>query len=120
MDISPPPIETAQPSNSRPVIITVLCVFGFFGGLFTVPTIFSQVARDIGAWYPSLLALSAVVGFVCMVGLWKMRKWALYAYTGLCVVNQVVLLAIGRWSIFALVLPGIFIAIMFSQISKMR
>jgi len=70
MEASPPPIETAQPSDSRPVIITVLCLVGFIGGLFSVPMIFPRVARDIGAWYPPLLAFSAVVGFVCMVGLW--------------------------------------------------
>jgi len=30
------------------------------------------------------------------------------------------MLAMGIWSIFALVIPGIFIGIMFSQVSKMR
>ena len=116
MDTSPP-IEAAK---SRPVIITVLCVAMFVGAVITVPIIFSQTARDIGAWYPPLLAFSAVVGFVCMIGIWKMRKWAVYAYTAFCVVNQVVLLATGLWNISALVIPGIFIAIMFSQVSKMR
>ena len=119
MDTSPP-IEAATPSNARPVIITVLCVVMFVGVVFAVPIIFSQIARDIGAWYPPLLAFGAVVGFVCMIGIWKMRKWAVYAYAVFCVVNQVVLLATGLWSISALVIPGIFIAIMFSQVSKMR
>ncbi len=81
--------------------------------------IFTDIARNIGAWYPPFLAFSAVVGFICMVGLWKMRKWSVFAYTGFCLVNQVVLLAMGHWSIFALLLPGIAIAIMFSQLSKM-
>ena len=119
MDTSPP-IEAAKPGNSRPVIITVLCVVMLVGVVIAVPVIFSQIARNIGAWYPPLLAFSAVVGFVCMIGIWKMRKWAVYAYTAFCVVNQVVLLATGLWSISALVIPGIFIAIMFSQVSKMR
>lgn len=119
MDTSPL-VEAAPSNNSRPVVITGLCVLGFVGALITIPIVFSQVARDIGAWYPPLLAFSAVVGFVCMIGIWKMRKWAVYAYTAFCVVNQIVLLATGLWSVSALVLPGIFIAIMFSQISKMR
>ena len=76
--------------------------------------------RTIGAWYPPYLAFSAVVGFVCMFGLWKMRKWAVFTYTGFCLVNQVVLLAMGGWNIFALLIPGIYIAIMFSQVTKMR
>src|SRR5215471_21207352 len=115
-----PPIEAAKPSNSRPAIITTLCVVMFVGVVFIVAIIFSQSVRDIGAWYPPLLAFSAVVGFVCMIGLWKMRKWAVYGYTAFYVVNQVVLLATGLWSISALVIPGIFIAVMFSQVSKMR
>jgi hypothetical protein len=119
MDTSPP-IEATQPSNSRSGIITALCVLMFVGVLFTVPIIFSQIARDIGAWYPPLLAFSAVVGIVCMVGLWNMRKWPVYAYTAFCGVNQVILLATGLWSISAIALPGIFIAIMFSQLSKMK
>jgi hypothetical protein len=118
MDTSP--IEAAKPSNSRPVIITVLCVVMLVGVIFTIPIVFSQSARDIGAWYPPLLACSAVVGFVCAIGIWKMRKWAIYAYTAFFVVVQIILLAIGHWSISALVIPGIFIAIMFSQVSKMR
>jgi hypothetical protein len=115
-----PPIEAAKPSTSRPVIITALCVVMFVGVVFSVAIIFSQSARDIGAWYPPLLAFSAVVGFVCMIGLWKMRKWAVYAYTAFFVVNQGVLLATGLWNISALAIPGIFILIMFSQVSKMR
>ena len=115
-----PSIEAAKPSNSRPVIITVLCVVMVVGAVISIPIIFSQIARNIGAWYPPLVAFSVVVGLVCMIGIWKMRKWGVYAYTAFFVVNQVVLLATGLWSISALAIPGIFIAIMFSQVSKMR
>jgi len=55
-----------------------------------------------------------------MIGLWKMRKWAVYIYTGFCVINQVVLLAMGAWNILALLIPGIVIAIAFANLSKMR
>lgn len=117
---SAPPIETTQPSSQRPTVITVICVLGFIGGLFAVPMIFADNARKIGAWYPPYLATSVLVGFICMVGLWKMRRWAVFTYTGFVAVNQIVMLAMGVWNIFALVIPAIFIAIMFSQVSKMR
>jgi len=120
METQTPPIEPTKASVSRPTAITVICVLGFIGAAFTIPLIFSDIAHKIGVWYPPYLAFSAVLGLVCMIGLWKMRKWAVYIYTGFCVVNQVVLLAMGTWNILALLIPGIVIAIAFANLSKMR
>ncbi|MEY2498614.1 MAG: hypothetical protein QOD12_2170 [Verrucomicrobiota bacterium] len=104
----------------RPVAITIICILGFIGAALTIPLIFSNVASAVGGWYPPYLGLSAVIGLVCMIGLWQMRKWAVFLYTAFCVVNQVVLMAMGVWNIFALVIPAIVIAIAFAYISKMR
>jgi len=117
---SPPSIDTTASSASRPTIIAVLCVIGFMGGLFTIPKVLSDAARNIGAWYPPYLAFCLFGGLVCVVGLWKMRRWAVFTYSGFVALNQIVLLAMGVWSIFALVIPAIFIFIMSSQLSKMR
>jgi hypothetical protein len=114
------PSETPQPSSDRPIVVTVICVIGFIGVISVVPKIFTEIAFNIAEWYPPYLALSKVVGFLCMVGLWKMQRKAVFAYTGLCLVNQVVLLATGHWSILALLIPSVFIAIMFSQLSRMK
>ena len=115
-----PPTGPTPVSEPRPTAITVICVIGFIGAALTIPLIFTSVARNIGAWYPPYLALSVVVGLICMIGLWKMRKWAVFVYTGFCAINQVVLFAMGVWNIFALLIPGIVIAIAFSHLSKMR
>lgn len=104
----------------RPVAITVICVVGIIGALFTIPLVFSDIARQIGAWYPPYLAFSAVIGGVCMVGLWKMRRWAVFIYTAFCAINQIVLLLTGHWNVFAILLSGIVIAIGFSYLSRMR
>ena len=120
METPPPPIETTPTSNSRPTAITVICVIGFIGGLFTIPLIFSDISRNIGAWYLPYLALSAVVGFVCMVGLWKMRRWAVFTYTGFVALNQIVMMAMGVWNVLVLLLPGIVVAIACTHLSKMR
>ena len=98
----------------------MLYVIGFIGGLFTIPLIFTDIARNIGAWYPPYLAFSAVVGFVCIVGLWKMRRWAVFSYTGFVALNQIVMLMMDVWKVFALLIPGIVIAIAFTHLSKMR
>jgi hypothetical protein len=106
--------------SERPVAITIICVLGFIGAALTIPLIFSGIARAIGAWYPPYLALSAVVGFVCIIGLWKMMKWAVFVYTAFVILNQVVLMTMGIWNIFALVIPAIVIAIGFIYLSKMK
>ena len=116
----PPPLPTEETSNTRPTAITVICVIAFIGALLTVPLIFMDVARKIGAWYPPLLAFSAVFGVICFVGLWKMKRWALFAYTAFCVINQIVMLVMGIWSVFALLIPGIVIAIGFKYLPRMR
>lgn len=103
----------------RPIIITVICVLGVIGGLITVPVIFSPIAREIGAWYPPFLALSAVIGLICMIGLWQMKKWAAYTYTGCAAFGQVAMLVMGIWSISSLLIPGIIVVIVLANVSKM-
>jgi hypothetical protein len=110
--------DTAQPG--RPVPITILCVVCAIGAVFAIPIIFSGVARSIGAWYPPCLALAAVVGAVCTVGFWLMRRWALYLYTAMFVINQIVLLTMGVWTIMSVILPAIAMGIGFAYFSRMR
>jgi len=105
--------------KKRPTAITVICVLGFFGAAITIPMIFSEMAWQIGSWYPPYLGLSAVIGLLCMVGLWKMKKWAAYIYTGFVALNQIVLLAMGVWNIMALIIPGIVIGIALVNVNKM-
>ena len=54
-----------------------------------------------------------------MIGLWKMKKWSAYIYTGLVALNQVVLLAMGVWNIMAIIIPGIIIVIALTHVNKM-
>ena len=85
-----------------------------------LPLFITGSARAVGEWYPPFLVVSCVIGLVCLVGLWKMRRWAVYTYALFVAANQIVLWTMGAWKISALLGPTIFIAILFSQISKMR
>ena len=110
--------ETTEKAK-RPTSITVICIIGFIGVLITVPLIFSSIAQQVGSWYPPYLGFSSVLGLVCMVGLWMMKKWAAYTYTGFCALNQVVLLAMGVWNVLALVIPAVVIFFALKNASKM-
>ena len=107
-------------ANKRPGRITAICVFGLFGALFTIPMLFSNVVKQIGPWYPPYLALSFIVGSACLIGLWMMKKWGVITYTVLVGINQIVLIAMGVWNVFALIIPVIIIAIGFSKYKLME
>ncbi|MFV0492690.1 MAG: hypothetical protein ACK5M4_12810 [Pseudorhodobacter sp.] len=110
--------ETVEQAK-RPISITVICVLGFIGALIVVPLIFSDLAQQIGAWYPPYLGLSSIVGLVCMVGLWMMKKWAAYTYTAVVLINQVILIGMGVWTIMALVIPAIIVFFALANVNKM-
>ena len=93
----------------RPTLITVICILMFVEASSTVPLLISPVAKQVGSWYPPYRALSAVIVLACMVGLWMMKKWSAYAYTGFAVVNQFVLLVMGPWLIIPMIIPAIVI-----------
>ena len=112
-------VNEKQEEKKRPTAITVICVLGFIGAAFTIPLIFSDIARQIGSWYPLYLGLSAIIGLVCMVGLWQMKKWAAYTYTGFVGLNQIVLLTMGVWNVMALLIPAIVVGIALTHLKKM-
>ena len=113
-------VQAVDPAPKRPIAITIICVISFIGALLAVPLIFSDVARGIGAWYPPMLGISSLIGLACTIGLWMMRKWAVYTYTAFAAINQVIMIVMGIWNPLALIIPGIVIVVMFIYISKMR
>ena len=115
-----PQAEAAIDPHKRPIAITIICIIGFIGAALTLPAFFTEVMHSLPPWYPWLLGVSAVIGLACMVGLWMMRKWAVYTYTAFAAINQVILIATGLWNPLALLLPAIVIAVMFGYLSRMR
>jgi len=106
-------------NNKRPGIITGVCALMLLGALVAIPTIFSDAAATIGSWYPLLLALSSIGGLITMVGLWKMKKWSVILYASMTGIVQLVLFFMGLWNIFALVIPGILIWVLYTNYKKM-
>lgn len=112
--------EYLRPVPKRPVPIVIICAIGFIGALFALPLIFSQAAQDIGLWYPPLLMASACIGAIALLGLWTMRKWAVYLYTAMTAINQAVLLYMHAWNPLVLIVPGTIVVVMFIYIKQMR
>ncbi|HNW43165.1 MAG TPA: hypothetical protein PKI19_01580 [Elusimicrobiales bacterium] len=111
---------TPEQSQERPKLLTVLCLIGFSGAVMGVPLIFSDFAAQVGAWYPPFIALSIIASTVCVAGIWKMRRWAVYMYAGVVAVNQAVMLGMGVWQFANLLVPVIFLGLVLTQLRKMR
>ena len=43
---APPPLPTV-----RPIAVTVICMLGFIGAVFTIPLVFTSIARQIGCFH---------------------------------------------------------------------
>lgn len=111
--------STPIPVRGRPGAITTICVIGFIAVVVIIPIIFSAAASVAGPWIPAYLGLSAIVGIACFVGLWRMKRWSVIAYTALSAATQIVLLATGRWNILSLLIPGVVITVGFFYFKDM-
>ncbi len=105
--------------NKRPKLITAVSIFMLIGALFAIPAAFTPIAKSIGAWYPPLLMISTIIGLVVTYGLWTMKKWSVILYATMFGINQVMMIVTGTWNIAALILPGIFIAVILTQYKLM-
>jgi hypothetical protein len=111
----PPPAPSPSPPAppERPTAITVICILGFIGAAFTLPLLFLPTTWKIAPWYTPYLGVSALIGLTCMLGLWKLKRWAVVAYTVFASVNQIVLIATGLWNPLALGVPAAVVVIGF-------
>ena len=113
-----------EPTNeiadkSRPIAITIVCILGFLGAAVAIPLVFSQISPNLGSWYPPYLGFSTIVGLITMIGLWKMKKWAVYTYTIFVAINQLVLMSMELWNMSSLFFPAIVVAIAITYLNRM-
>ena len=111
--------DTPPALHQRPPVITIICILGFLGVLFVVPRVFSSAARDVGTWYPPYLAFIGIVGLICNIGFWQMKKWGFYGYVAFVALNQFIMLTTGTWLPVALIAPVSIIAILAFYFKRM-
>ena len=70
-------------------------------------------------WYQVFTGLTIVINMFCMVGLWKMKKWAAYTYIGWAVVAQAVQLIVGSWSMGTFIFIGIIAGVILLYVNRM-
>ena len=111
--------DNSQYPKQRPLAISIICILGFIGAALIIPVTFSEAAKEVGNWYPPYIACSGLLGFICMIGLWKMKKWAAYGYAVFVVINQLVMYLMGVWTVPSLIIPGIVTGIALGYLDSM-
>ncbi len=120
--VSEKKIEQAEQEKSekkRPLSFIIVCLVGTIGSVLGLMLTFSSDSSVVGTWYPPYLGFSAIIGLICMGGLWTMQKWSVYTYLGLFIINQAVFLVLGKWTILSFVIPLIVLIVTFPHLKKM-
>ena len=112
--------------NTRPLVITILCIIAFVGTLFVgigfaIPSTLQTLERLYGPVFVIISLLMLPIGFVGLIGIWMMRKWGVYTYTVACILNTSYDLISGHpTTIFSYILPIIFIVTGFAYLKRMQ
>lgn len=105
----------------RPPGIQAFCILNFLGALLTPVLIIGYFADPgVPRWYPALLSVYIIASLLSLIGIWLMRRKALYVYIALIVLNQSLHLSMGRWNPLSLLLPLFLIGYGLRHIREMR
>ena len=138
----------ADAAGRRPGTITVIAVLTGAGGAFGLLEValgggFLEVSPSSAVaqgWLPLLMVFNGVdsaLSLAVAVGLWRMRRWSVYLYGGLALVNAVAGALLGRLVLgtllpaagglaipgllaVGLLLPGLVLVVMLRHYSRMR
>jgi hypothetical protein len=105
--------------RQRPSSITLISLFGIFTGLLGFYLILKTGTHDLSLWQTLFMVFGGIIFLVCGIGLWFMKKWAVYLYAIFAVLDQIFLILIDRWSVMALLIPVIVVYVGYKHLSEM-
>jgi hypothetical protein len=116
LDRDPEPDDNVK----RPLAITIVCVLEVsvlvLFGVYAI-VMHSRMIIDGFLFYN---VIRTVLKAGLAIGMWQMKKVAAYAFIGVVVLNQILLLRIDRWTMQAFVFPVIMLVLVLSRIERMK
>jgi hypothetical protein len=115
-----------QRSDEQPVPagrsgdIEIICALGLLVALFVIPQSLAAVLREGASWRSLLGVTFPLVFAACLIGLWRMRRWAVFTYAGVWALSQILLVSMGQWSVLTVPVPALVIAVGFRNLWRMR
>jgi hypothetical protein len=113
------PYTESRWNPEKPLVITAICIIGIINAIQMINLVLSPMSKQVGAIYPLYFTLSVALSLACIVGLWLLKRWAVFVYGSVLICNQIVLLVMGYWSLSAAIIPAVIIVLMFKHLSKM-
>lgn len=99
-------LNTKQNRISTPAIIYVVCLLGILETLPTLLLYFTEIAYMAGEWYLWFLIVSSLLIWLSLIGVWKMKKWGVVAYTSIMFFKEIVLYKYNQiWHYNSLLIP---------------
>lgn len=107
-------------NGKRPFIFNMICLLGLAGAVLLLALLFTKLPGRVAPWYPGYLGFVSAGMAVGTAGIWLLRKWGLYLYLAVAIINQAVMITMGTWVVLTLVLPGIVAFFAWQNIDRMR
>ena len=90
-----------------PPLITGMCILGVIGFVTTLPAVLGFRELD-GVISRPYLTFSAEVVLVSHIGFWYMKRWGLYLYFVMLLLNQAMMIFVFRpWNEASLLVPSV-------------
>ncbi len=118
-DILDPILLEERKKPKRPVVITVICILYFCFIALIIPAL-ARNTTTIRNLSFLMVTMYLLITMVCVIGLWKMQKWAVYCFTALTVLAQVFTVSTGTWKLTANIIPTICSVILLFHLKKMN
>ena len=112
-------MDNVTEKPKRPSSITLISVIGIYGGFLLFYFIINTGVQELDPLNTMFFAFGGIGFFVCGIGFWFMKKWAVYTYAVFAALNQVALLIMGRWNIFSLLISAIVLYVGYKNLSRM-
>lgn len=103
----------AASTSGRPLLITLICAIGLLFLLCSFVSV-NHFLDD------SFIEFSSIVTLASLIGIWKMKRLALYIYSSVFAVNQFVAVYLEHWMVQATFIPLAIIGITAFYHNKMN
>lgn len=118
-DIMDPILLEERKKPKRPLVITVICILYFCFIALIVPAL-ALNTTTIKSLSFLMVAVYLLITIICIIGLWKMQKWAVYSFIALTFLAQVFTMSAGNWKFTTNIIPTICSVILLFQLKKMK
>lgn len=109
-----------SPRSARPFLITLLCAIAWLGNSQILMAWASGTLPAPRPWLPAFAGLAAILGDVCFIGFWRMRRFGVLGYIILSAAQNGVLLYLHLWSPVAIFFPVIATLVGLVTLERMR